>query len=419
MSLPALAAGKASSKQAWPQWRGPDRTGISAAEGLIDQWPEGGPKLLWKSSGVGSGYSSLAVIGDVIYTMGDQDKDQFVVAASRKDGKVLWRTKVGGAWVDQYGGSRSTPTVSDGRVYALSTEGRLVALSAKDGKELWHKDLPKEYGARMAAGNNYEWKFSESPLIDGDRVLISPGMPNAAIVALNKKTGKELWRASYPNIGEKGDDGAAYSSIVVGHGAGVKQYVQLLGRGTMGFDAKDGRFLWGYNQIANKVANIPTPVIHQDYVFTSTGYGTGSALLHLKKEGKGVKAEEVYFLPGNELQNHHGGIILVDGYLYLGMAHNKGFPVCVDMKTGKKAWGPERNEGIGSAAISFADDHLYFRYQNGLMVLIEATPEGYREKGSFMIPDVKNFSWSHPVIAYDRLYLREQDQLLCYQLTKK
>ncbi len=417
-SVTALAAGKADKAGAWPQWRGPQRDGISPAGKLIQSWPEGGPKLLWRSTGLGAGYSSLAVVGDAVYTMGDDGGFQYVVAASSKDGKVLWRTKVGSEWVDQFGGARSTPTYDDGRIYAISTEGLLVCLAAKDGKEVWRKDLPKTYGARMAAGNNYEWKFSESPLVDGDRVLVTPGMPDAALVALNKKTGEEIWRSQYTYTGEKGDDGAAYSSVVVSHGAGVKQYVQLMGRGIMGFDAKDGAFLWSYDRICNKVANIPTPVIDGDHIFTSTGYGTGSALLKLVKRDGGVAAEEVYFLPGNELQNHHGGIILHKGNLYLGNAHNKGFPVCVDLKTGKKKWGPERNDGKGSAAISMADGHLYFRYQNGLMVLIEATPEGYKEKGKFMIPDVGNFSWSHPVIAYNKLYLREQGNLFCYEILR-
>ncbi|CAM2006614.1 PQQ-binding-like beta-propeller repeat protein [Acanthopleuribacter pedis] len=410
--MPALAAGKAD----WPQWRGPARDGISPAKKLITSWPEGGPKLLWRNSGLGSGYSSLAVVGDAVYTMGDVGEEQFVIAASSKDGKVLWRTKVGTAWVDQYGGARSTPTYDDGHIFAISTAGRLVCLSAKDGKEVWGVDLAKKYGARMAAGNNYEWKFSESPLIDGDRVVVTPGMADAALVVLNKKTGAEIWKSSYTYNGEKGDDGAGYSSVVISNGAGVKQYVQLMGRGIMGFDAKDGRFLWSYDRISNKIANIPTPVISGDYVFTSTGYGTGSALLKLKKKGNGVMAEEVYFLTGKELQNHHGGVILYKDHLYLGTAHNKGFPVCVDLKTGEKKWGPERNDGIGSAAISMADGHLYFRYQNGLMVLIEATPEGYKEKGKFMIPDVGNFSWSHPVIAHNKLYLREQGNLFCYEL---
>jgi outer membrane protein assembly factor BamB len=243
-------------------------------------------------------------------------------------------------------------------------------------------------------------------------------MNNAAMVALNKKTGEEIWRAKIPKLGDLGADGAAYASAVISNAGGIKQYVQLLGRGVVGVEAETGRYLWGYNRVANDVANIPTPIIHEDYVFTSTGYNTGSALLKLSKDGDGIKAEEVYFLEGNELQNHHGGMILHGGHIYTGTAHNKGFPICVEMKTGKIVWGPVRNDGKGSAAVSFADGHLYFRYQNGLMVLVEATPEEYRQKGQFMIPDVKQFSWAHPVISDGKLYLREQDNLFCYNISR-
>ncbi len=182
-------------------------------------------------------------------------------------------------------------------------------------------------------------------------------------------------------------------------------------------EASSGRFLWGYNRVANDVANIPTPLVQGDHVFTSSGYGTGAALLELVSTGDGYAAEEVYFLEADTMQNHHGGMILHEGHVYTGTGHNKGFPLAVELATGKVAWGPVRNEGKDSAAIAYADGRLYFRYQNGLMVLVEATPEGYREKGSFMIPDVDKPSWPHPVIADGKLYLREQDNLFCYDLS--
>jgi hypothetical protein len=262
-----------------------------------------------------------------------------------------------------------------------------------------------------------DWRFAESPLVDGGRVIASPGAKAAALVALDKMSGKEIWRTAIPDLGAKGADGAGYSSVVVSEGAGVRQYVQLLGRGAIGVEAATGRFLWGYNRIANNVANIPTPLIDGDHVFVSTGYGTGAALLKLVRSGDGVAAQEVYFLPPETFQNHHGNMILHDGHVYAGSGHNKGFPMSVKLADGKVAWGPVRNQGTGSAAVSFADGRLYLRYQNGLMVLAEATPQEYREKGSFKIPDVGNPSWSHPVIAGGRLYLREQDHLFCYDLS--
>ena len=190
-----------------------------------------------------------------------------------------------------------------------------------------------------------------------------------------------------------------------------------MGRGVVGIDAESGEFLWGYNRVANDVANISAPIVHEDYVFVSTGYNTGAALLKISEENGSYSAEEQYFLRGSQLQNHHGGLILHDGHIYTGHGHNKGLPVCLNMETGKFAWNRVRNEGKSSAAIAYADGHLYFRYQNGLMVLIEATPDEYREKSSFMIPDVRRESWSHPVISGGRLYLKEQDRLYCYDIS--
>ncbi len=404
----------------WPQWRGSNRDGRSAETGLLDAWGEGGPPLLYRASGVGNGYSSLAVVGERIYTTGDVEDSQYVLALKRGDGSRVWATKIGPAWEHKYIGARSTPTVVDGHLYVTSTEGDVVALEAETGKEVWRRSMVEDFGGTlMKAQGTYSWKFVESPLVDGERLVVTPGAKDAALVALDRKTGKELWRSQIPALGEKGEDGAAYSSVVVSEGAGVRQYVQLLGRGVVGVEAATGRFLWGYNPVANDVANIPTSLIDGDTVFASSGYETGAALLRLAKADGGVAAEEVYFLDGPTFQNHHGGLILHEGYVYSGTGHNKGFPIAIEKATGKVAWGPIRNAGKSSAAVSYADSHLYFRYQNGLMVLVEATPEEYREKGSFMIPDVEQFSWSHPVISDGKLFLREQDNLFVYDVRKK
>lgn len=404
----------------WPQWRGPERNGRSPETGLLAQWPEGGPPLAWRASGVGAGYSSLAVVGDRIFTAGDIGDSQYLIAVKKSDGGALWKTRIGPRWDDEYLGSRSTPTVDGDRVYVVSTEGDVVSADAASGREIWRRSLVKDFGGTlMKAMGQYEWKFAESPLVDGDRVIVTPGAKDAALVALDKKTGKEVWRARIPDLGPAGVDGAAYSSAVVSNAAGVRHYVQLLGRGLVGVEAETGRFLWGYNRVANDVANIPTAIVDGDYVFTSTGYDTGAALLQLGAKDGGVEAREVYFLEANVFQNHHGGLILHQGHVYTGTGHNKGFPLCVEHKTGKVAWGPVRNEGRGSAAVTYADGHLYFRYQDGTMVLVEASPEEYREKGTFAIPDVDQFSWSHPVISGGMLYLREQDHLFAYDVRAK
>ena len=416
--LPLLAAFFVTSADAdWPQWRGPSRDGKSTDAGLLQEWPEDGPPLVWRSEGLGRGFSSVSAADGRLFTMGDFGDQQFAIALSAENGRVLWKMPVGPAWAnnDLYPGSRSTPTTDGERVYALGTEGTLVCLRAETGEVLWQRNLTEDFGGFvMMARAGVNWRYAESPLVDGERVVVTPGAPDAALVALDKLTGEDIWRASLPEMGERGDDGAAYASIVVSEGAGVKQYVQLLGRGLVGIRAEDGAFLWGYNAIANDVANIATPVVSGDYVFGSTGYQTGAALLKLERNGEGVDAHEVYFLEPRQFQNHHGGIVLHDGYLYTGSGHNQGFPVSVRLEDGAVAWGPVRNEGRNSAAIAYADGRLVFRYQDGLVVLVEATPEAYREHGQFRIPDVEEPSWPHPVVTDGRLYLREQDRLYCH-----
>jgi outer membrane protein assembly factor BamB len=281
---------------------------------------------------------------------------------------------------------------------------------------VWQKNLEKEYGGRVMT----IWKWSESPLVDGDLLVFTPGGPWAAMVAVQKATGQKVWETEeMPSLGPKGRDGAGYSSIVVSNGAGVKQYVQLMGKGLVGIRASDGKFLWGYNRVANNVANISTPIVRGDYVFASTGYQTGSALLKLEKDGDGVKASEVYFLEPGTLQNHHGGLVLVGDHVYAGHGHNKGFPICVDFATGKVTWGGDiRNAGTGSAAVMYADGRLYYRYQNGVVILVEASPAGYKERGSFTIPDATQPSWPHLTVADGKLYVREQDAVYCYDVRR-
>ena len=416
-TMTVLALAGPATGEDWPQWRGADRNGKSAETGLLQEWPEGGPHLAWKATGLGGGYSSVAVAGERVFTMGDLGDGQYVIALSRADGSPLWKTRVGETHKDQYLGPRSTPTVDGDRIYIVSTDGDVVCLAADSGEVHWTRSLPEEFGGRlMKAMGTYDWKFSESPLVDGERLIVTPGAQDAALVALAKSDGKEIWRAAIPELGEAGTDGAGYSSVMVSEAGGVRQYVQLLGRSVIGVEAETGKFLWGYNRVANDVANIATPIVDGDRVFVSTGYGTGSALLELSRTEEGVDAREVYFLDADTMQNHHGGLILHEGYVYTGTGHNKGFPLAVEMATGEVAWGPIRNDGQNSAAIAYADGRIYMRYQNGLMVLIEATPEEYREHGSFMIPEVERESWSPPVIADGKLYLREQDNLWVYDI---
>jgi outer membrane protein assembly factor BamB len=404
--------------QDWPQWRGPNRDNISGFTGISTNWQANPPTLEWKLDGMGQGYASISVVGDRLYTTGNLDNSQCVIAVDLNTHQIAWKTPLTES-VPKHGhdGSRCTPAVDGDRIYAITSNGQISCLKVADGSVVWKKVFKDEWKGQMMSG----WGFSESPLVDGDHVLCTPGSPDAMIVCLNKNTGDEIWRSAVPDGGGKGKPGAGYSVMTISEAAGVKQYVQLIGRGLIGVRASDGKLLWSYNKIANGTADIPTPIVYGDYVFGSTGYGDGgSALLKLVKKDDGIEAEEKYYRPANELQNHHGGMVLVGDYLYFGEGHNNGFPVCVDMLSGENKWGGKiRGAGTGSAAITFVDGHLIFRYQNGEVALVEATPTEYKLKGSFK-PEVQiSNSWAHPVVCAGKLYLREQNTLMCYNLTAK
>lgn len=415
VSASLVAIGRAQQAGEWPQWRGPSRDGVSAETGLLDRWPEGGPRRVWTATGLGQGLSTVSVTGGRVFTMGDRRDGQYVIALDEATGRQVWATRVGGRHDDQYGGPRSTPTVDGDLLYVVTTDGDLACLETATGRERWRKDMPSEFGGRMMSS----WRFAESPLVDGDRVVVTPGGPRAAMVALDKATGRELWRATIPDFGRQGRDGAGYSSIVISQAAGVKQYVQLMGPGVVGVRAADGAFLWGYDRVANGTANITTPVISGNYVFASSAYGAGSALLEILPDADGrTRVVERYFVPSGSLQNHHGGLVAVGGFLYGGHGSSNGFPVCLRLEDGEMMWDRVRGAGSGSAAVTAADGHLYFRYQDGVVALIEANPSAYVVKSTFEIPNVRSPSWPHPVIAGGRLYLREQDALHVYDVSR-
>ena len=399
----------------WPQWRGPRRDAVSAETGLLQSWPAGGPKVTWQASGLGTGYSSVVVGRGRLFTIGRQESDVIVTALDAATGKSVWTRKIGET-------SRhpcSTPTLNGDHLYALDPDGDLVCLKAETGEVVWQISFIDDFAGRMMSGRGY----GESPLIDGERLICTPGGADAALVALDKLTGKVIWKAKLPEIGSAGKDGAGFSSVVVTEAAGLRQYVQLVGRGVIGIDARDGRFLWSYNAIANETANIPTPVVHNEFVFAANGYTAGSVLLKLVPDSsqdgvQGVKAEVVYSLSGSQFQNHHGGVVRLGEYLFGGHGNNNGLPTCLEFKTGRVVW-KRRGLGVGSAAVVYADGQLYFRYQNGVVALIEASNRGYNLKGTFEIPGAGGDSWAHPVVANGRLYLREQDTLWVYDLRKE
>jgi outer membrane protein assembly factor BamB len=396
----------------WPQWRGPNRDAVSKETGLLTQWPAAGPPLVWRASGLGKGFSSISIAGGRIFTMGDLEGAQHVICLDRATGRRLWTAKVGPPHAD--GGSRGTPTVAGGLVYAIGTEGNLVCVEAATGRERWRKNLQSDFGGQMMSG----WKYSESPLVDGDKLICTPGGNDALLVALNRQTGALIWKCAAQNLGSRGKDGAGYSSPVVAEAGGIRQYVQFTGRGLVGVSAQDGRLLWNYNRVANDVANITTPVVHGSEVFGSSAYNAGSGLVRLTASGGGMQAQEVYYLGPNVLQNHHGGLVLVGNYLYGGDGQNNGKPICIEWATGKVMWKEPRGVGGGSASVCYADGHLYFLYENNVAALVEATPAGFKLKGQFEPPKMPGTAWAHPVVLGGRLYLRHDDALFCYNVKR-
>lgn len=413
--LMALGNAAHTSADDWPQWRGPRRDAVSGETGLLQSWPEDGPRVAWKATELGTGYSSVVVGRGRLYTMGLNGVDVVVTALDEETGTPVWTQKIGETERDP----SSTPTLDGDQLYALDPDGDLVCLQAATGKIVWQASFADDFAGRMMSGRGY----GESPLIDGERLICTPGGQDAALVALDKMTGELIWKTTLPDLGPQGVDGAGFSSIIVTEATGVRQYVQLVGRGVVGIDACDGRVLWGYNAIANGTANIPTPIVHEEYVFAANGYTAGSVLLKLVAENgpnstaPGVRAEVVYTLSGSQFQNHHGGVLRLGDFLFGGHGNNNGLPTCLDFKTGRVVW-KRRGPGVGSAAVICTDGQLYYRYQNGVVALIEASDHGYQLNGTLEVPGAGGDSWAHPVIANGRLYLREQDTLWVYDLSR-
>jgi outer membrane protein assembly factor BamB len=394
----------------WPQWRGPQRNGISQEKGLLQEWPQEGPKLVWQVQDSGSGYSTPSVVGDRLYLLGNQGiENEFVLVLSAKDGQRVWSTRLGKVGNPDQNpkmpAARSTPTIESGMVYALGSDGDLACLDANSGDIRWHKSLRADFGGKP--GN---WAYAESPLIDGDHLICTPGGSSATVIVLNKKTGDVIWKCAVPS----GDE-AAYSSAIVVDAAGVKQYVQMLNKGLVGIDANSGKFLWRYNRTVSKYgANIPTPVARGDRVY-SAGAGTGGGLIQLKAKDDSVAVEQIAFSP--KLPSAIGGAILLGDYLY-GTSDSM---VCLDFNTGDVKW---QERALGAASLCFADGRLYLHGENGRVALVEPSPEGYREKGLFSPPNQPAHSqemekaWAYPVVANGHLYIRDHNSLWCFDVAK-
>ena len=387
----------------WTQWRGANRDGKSSEVGLLAKWPEGGPKLLWQAKNLGSGYSTPSVVGDQLFVISNQGNEkEEVLAIATFDGQKLWSTaigKVGPNQGPQYPGTRATPTVSGDCVYALGSDGDLVCLDSKSGQKKWAKNLRTDF-----SGIPGMWAYTESPLIDGDVLICSPGGSVATVVALQKSTGAPVWKSPLTE-----GDAASYSSPIVFNIDGVKQYVLFLGKGVVGLKADTGELLWRYSKTSDAQANIATPIVKDNYVYSAASR-VGGGLVQVS----GTKSEpkEVYF--AKSLPAGMGGSVLLGGNLFGSIGPTM---ACVDYLTGAIKW---QDRGIGSASVCFADGRLYLHGESNELAMIEATPVGYKQLGTCTPPSSsdrgKSKAWTHPVISNGRLYIRDQGDIWCYDI---
>jgi len=393
--------------QDWPQWQGINRDGKSVETGLLKTWSSGTPKLVWRTGNLGEGYSGVSVVGNRLYTMGGKIDANAIMTIDTEDGEILWSTKFGVAGLignessgNTFPGPRCTPTVDGDMVYGVDHFGEFICVTAADGKIQWRRHFVDDFGGTVP-----RWGYSESPLVDDNKVVVTPGGSQGAIVALNKRTGELIWQS------KNFTDDAQYSSIVIAEIDGVRQYVQLTMENVVGISPNNGSVLWKAVR-QGRVAVIPTPIVDGNYVCVTSGYNVGSNLFKVTSDNDKFTAQEVY--ANRTMVNHHGGVVKVGDYLY-GYSDGKGF-VCQNFLNGEVVWA--EREKVKKGAISYADGMLYFREERtGTMILIEAVPSGYSEKGRFDQSDrTQEMAWPHPVIADGKLYLRDQDMLLCYDV---
>lgn len=411
LALPLAAAGPAADSD-WSQWRGPKRDGISPDTGLLAAWPPSGPALAWKTAGIGTGYSSVTVLGDRLYTLGDTADSSNLLAINLADGKIAWTAPIGKPHVEgnkEWLGPRASPATDGKLVFALGALGELVCVDTA-GKEKWRKNLHSDFGGQVGG-----WKYSESPLLDGDHVVVTPGGKQGTVLALKKETGATVWQSSGIT------DRAEYPSLVPVEIGGQRQYLLLTMQSVAGIAAADGKVLWRAAR-PGKTAVIPTPIYKDGILFVTSGYGVGCNLFKITAEGGAFKAEEFYsdegagLKGGDRTANHHGGMILVGDHLY---GTNERNLRCVELKTGKLVW---ENKCVGKGSVAYADGRLVVRSEskNGEIALVDASPAGYKETGRFKQPEFSGKpQWPHPVVIGGRLYIRDQETLYAFDVKGK
>jgi outer membrane protein assembly factor BamB len=396
-----LASGAAEPAAAgqWPQFQGPSRDNKSTETGLLKKWPAGRPRLLWSAKDIGyRGFSSVSIAGGLIYTAGSRrDKIEYVTALDL-DGRIRWQTKVGPAYLRSHGGSRATPTFADGDLYHLGGLGRLLCLEAKTGRRKYVVDITKQYGGKSAF-----WGFTESVLVVGDKVLFTPGGKNV-LVALSRKTGEQVW------ITRGFTSWAAMCSPIAVEYGGQRLIVTMTAKYVICVDAATGTLLWRYRHKTQGGNHVTTPVHHDGRIYCTSGYGAGGVRLDLAVENGKVTYQRRWV--DKTLDNHHGGVVLVDGFLY-GTSY-KGKWVCLDFQTGQPRW---TAKGVGKGALTYADGMLYCLGESGTLALVEATPTAYRQVSRFQLPSGgEREYWARPVVLDGRLYIRHADTLFAYDI---
>ena len=390
----------------WPCFHGPNRTNKSTETGLLQNWPKGGPELLWTVSGLGEGYSSVSAGGGLLYAAG-MNNNQTYVFAFDLDGKLVWKKPNGNAWsttlswATSYTGSRSTPAYDNGVVYHLGELDRLTAFDSKTGKEIWNRELVRDFDAELP-----EYGYSESVLIDNDNLFVRPFGKKGFQICLNKRNGELIWT----NTEIPGS--AGYTSLVIKEFGGYRQIIGSSSNCYYGVDTRTGKLLWKVDFENQRGLNVTDAIVYNEYVFFSSGYGKGSMLVKLKASGKGIIPETVW--QSELMDNHHGGVILHNGYLYGSGSNSKGW-FCLEFMTGKQIW----NTG-GKGSLTYADGMIYLLDERGTMKLVRATPDKYELTGEYKVPEggVGMF-WAHPVVCGGRLYIRHADKLYAYDISGK
>jgi len=397
-----FAVGLGLSADDWPQWRGPNRDGISRETGLLQAWPSAGPKRVWLSRDIGIGYSAPVVAGGKIFIMGTKDGKEQLFAKEAKGGKTLWTAPLGGILSNNWGdGPRGAATVDGDKVYALGAKGGLICANVGDGKVNWRVEMVKDLGGKVPG-----WGYTESVLVDGDYVICTPGGKRGTLAAIDKKTGEVIWRSS------DWTDGAQYASVVPAELNGQRQFIQLTQKTLAGVSARDGSVLWR-NAWSGRTAVIPTPIVRKNEVYISSGYGAGCRKITI---GDAHKVTEDY--SNKNIKNHHGGVLLLDGHLY-GYSDGRGW-TCQNLKSGDVVWDSKK---LGKGCVFYADNRLYcLEESSGQVALAAADTGGWKEHGRFKLEpqtELRKRSgriWTHPVVANGVMYLRDQELLFAFDV---